>query len=122
MINHVPFYIGKGTGDRLYQFDRNDSHRKIRSRIKDEGKEIVSIKLIENVSETEAFVLESKLIDILGLKATSKHGLLVNLDEGLLPNERRSLYPSFKGKMNRLLRRNGYVGVDHPPFSNSKSG
>lgn len=92
-VKSKPFYVGKGTGARYLDFSRNDSYRKMRSKILRADKEIISLKVAENLSEIQALSLESKLIDILGLKVFSSGGYLVNLDEGAEPVKRRKLYP-----------------------------
>ena len=89
-MGYSPFYIGKGTGNRCYEVNRNETHRKIKQKLSDVGKEIEVIKLFENISEKEALSYESKLIDIFGLVPYG--GRLTNLDEGLLPDKRRQLY------------------------------
>lgn len=105
-LKYEPFYIGKGTGDRAYELNRNDGHRKIRSSIIKDGKDIEVVKLAINLNEYEALELESKLIDIIGLRSLSSEGLLVNLDEGFCPTTRRSLYTK---KARLLLERNGFT-------------
>jgi hypothetical protein len=105
-ISHVPFYVGKGIGNRWQHLDRNDSHRKIRSKLIKQSLDIKPIKIIDNLSETQALEIESKLIDILGLKALSEFGMLVNLDEGHNAKERRSLYTE---PCLQVLRRNGFI-------------
>ncbi len=91
-IVYEPFYIGKGTGTRYLQLNRNDSHRKIRTNLISKNLEIEPILLMEGLSEYESLSYESKLIDILGLKSLSSFGLLTNLDEGLNKESRRKLY------------------------------
>jgi hypothetical protein len=98
-----PFYVGKGCGDRCYDLNRNEGHRKIRQMIRESNQDISIVKIAENISEAEALAIESKIIDILGLRSLSEFSFLVNLDEGQMPNERRSLYP--KGA-NWLLNKN----------------
>lgn len=92
-LSHVPIYVGKGIGNRFSELDRNDSHRKIRSALKKQKKDLIPIKIAENLTEGQALAIESKLIDILGLSSLSKDGLLVNLDEGIAYDIRRKLYP-----------------------------
>jgi hypothetical protein len=95
-MNHFPFYIGKGIGNRCFDVNRNETHRKVKQKLSGMGKEIEVIKLIENISEVEALAYESKLIDIFGLIPYG--GKLTNLDEGVLPEKRRELYQSdFEG-------------------------
>lgn len=86
---NVPFYVGKGTGSRAFDLDRNGSHRKIRQKIKMFNKDVIPIIVQENLTEAEALALEAKLIDIFGL--TSVGGCLVNLDE-CVHKERRDIY------------------------------
>jgi hypothetical protein len=85
-MTHHPFYVGKGTGDRYLDINRNGNHRKVRQRI---GEPITMI-LKDGLSEVEALASEDKLIDIFGLQVFG--GYLTNLDEGYHPIERRKLY------------------------------
>lgn len=79
----LPFYIGKGTGDRAYDLSRNQGHGEILRGLKNSGVksgEIVSI-LKDKLTEAEALELESKLIYFFGTKyEKNRRGLLVNLD------------------------------------------
>lgn len=86
----MPFYIGKGKGTRSTDLNRNETHRKVRQKIQKFGKDIIVFKIAENLTEKEALILESKLIDIFGLM--SFKGRLVNLDEGIAVKERRQKY------------------------------
>ena len=105
-LSFVPFYVGKGQGNRWLDFNRNDSHRKIRSTLVKQNKDIHSVKVVENLTEGQALSIESKLIDILGLKSISPHGLLVNLDEGKDALIRRKNYS--KGVLS-IVKKNGFV-------------
>lgn len=86
----MPFYIGKGVGNRAFDLNRNETHRKVRQKITKMGKE-PSIVIIENgLSSQKALAAESKLIDIFGLNV--RGGCLCNLDEGADSSQRQSLY------------------------------
>jgi hypothetical protein len=86
-ITHEPFYIGKGLKNRAFELSRNDSHRKIRSLIRRENKEVLIAIIDKNLIEADALHKEAALMDILGLKSILSSGLLVNLDEG--PSQER---------------------------------
>jgi hypothetical protein len=105
-MTHVPIYVGKGIGSRFSELDRNDSHRKVRSVLKKQNKDLIPIKIAENLTEGLALEIESKLIDILGLMSLSKEGLLVNLDEGIAYDIRRKLYPS---ECEKILTQNKFI-------------
>jgi hypothetical protein len=89
-MKNQPFYVGKGCGDRAFDLDRNETHRKVRQRLKDFGQEVVVEILFDNLTKHEALAIESKLIDICGLKTNG--GCLVNLDEGHQSEKRRNKY------------------------------
>lgn len=107
-LRSEPFYIGKGFGARYLDFNRNDGHRKIRSSILHRGKDIHAVKIAERMSECDAFSLEAKLIDVLGLRSLSRSGMLINLDEGALAAERRAAYPKTR-TMDALLKLNRFA-------------
>lgn len=88
--SYFPFYIGKGTGSRCYDLSRNGEHGKIVKRLKLSDGDVVIRLVKENLTESEALQLESKLIDIFGLRPYG--GMLSNLDEGMLAEQRRALY------------------------------
>ena len=103
---YLPFYVGKGHSNRAYDLNRNETHRKIRQKIKEFDKDIDVFISHHSLTEREALELESKMIDIFGLNG--KNGYLVNLDEGHRPFERRKIYiDSFK-KLNRYNKNKLY--------------
>lgn len=99
-MKYRPFYIGKGTGDRAYDTKRNGYHQKINKKLSGFDQQIDVVILKDGLTSGEAFALESKLIDIFDLQA--RGGMLVNLDEGKSPDERRSCY------MEELCEISGY--------------
>lgn len=79
----VPFYIGKGTGNRAYDLNRNQGHGQKLKELRNAGAtpaEVVQV-LADKLTEAQALELESKLIFFYGtLYERSRGGILVNLD------------------------------------------
>lgn len=78
-LSHIPFYVGKGTGNRCNELTRNEGHRKIRTSLRLKGSDIQVKKVLENLTEDEALFEEQKLIAFLGLTSLNSDGFLVNL-------------------------------------------
>lgn len=91
LLDHIPFYVGKGKGSRVSNKERNTLYRKTKSVIESQGGNVQTKILFDNLTEKEALVLEAKLIDIFGF--VQHGGLLTNLDDGYLPTIRRRMYP-----------------------------
>lgn len=87
-FNGIPFYIGKGCGDRAYDLKRNEGHGQEIRRILSTGarpEEIVQI-VKDGMTESEAFCLEAKLIYFFGTRFDGKNnGVLVNLTKPPTP-------------------------------------
>lgn len=83
-FEYEPFYIGKGTGDRITTslLDRESSFKvnKIK-KIKKLGGEILKIKLFENLENDESLQKEIEIIKLIG-RRDLKMGPLVNQTDG----------------------------------------
>jgi hypothetical protein len=86
-MRFMPFYIGKGTGDRYMRGDRNRNYSKIVSK---KITEIDKIIIKSDLDEAESLQFESKLIDLFGLAIHG--GFLINIDEGYKRDHRRFCY------------------------------
>ncbi len=75
----LPFYIGKGAGTRAWdhelRVDQSEKGRRIRD-ILEAGKDILTVKLVEELTEPEALRIEAELISAFGTK--DRGGLLTN--------------------------------------------
>lgn len=82
-LSGYPFYVGKGTGDRAYDLNRNQGHGAILKQLKEKNFHANDIvRIIKNdLTESEALELESKFIYFFGTKyEKGRNGILVNLD------------------------------------------
>jgi len=103
IVPGIPFYIGKGTGNRAWDLKRNQGHGK---KIKEVSlyvpeKDIVFI-IKDNLTEEQALILESKLIYFFGtIYGLRKKGVLYNLNEERTPVFSKHKYITKKKKQNR---------------------
>lgn len=89
----MPFYIGKGCGNRPHDLKRNQAHgQRIANVVKNGFSQQDIVKIIKaDICEKEALELEAKFIYFFGTAYDDFAGPLVNLD--------RSKRPEFVGKM-----------------------
>lgn len=80
-IKGLPFYVGKGCGNRAYDLKRNEGHGVKLRDLKRAGFKDSDLVLIfaNGLSESQAFCLEAKLIYFLGTRFYDTAGMLVNL-------------------------------------------
>jgi hypothetical protein len=85
-ITNLPFYIGKGKGDRLYTHIKETSGRQTNGRkykyiqqLKNHGLEPIIEKIAENLDAQSAYNLEKKLIVLYGRKGIDPNGILTNI-------------------------------------------
>lgn len=83
------FYVGKGTGDRVFQhaedsLNENDESLKLSTirEIHKAEKEVEYYILRHNLSDKEAYLVESMLIDLLTYNAFNRENLLTNVVKG----------------------------------------
>ena len=83
-FDHEPFYIGRGTGNRIITSKciRNKTYKENRIRkIKRNGGKIISYKLVNDLSFNESNKIEIDYISLIGRKDLNK-GPLTNLTDG----------------------------------------
>jgi NUMOD3 motif len=85
-ITKLPFYIGKGSGDRMYRHlqetKENTENRKKYAVIKglqNKGYEPIIDKIADNLTEEEAYNLEAELIEKYGRRDLDEGGILTNI-------------------------------------------
>jgi len=75
----LTFYIGKGTGDRAWEYEKtiDDSEKgQTIKRIHDAGHEVLHTILVSDLTEAQALQIEAELISAFGVR--SEGGLLTN--------------------------------------------
>jgi hypothetical protein len=87
-FDFLPFYVGKGMGTRMYQHsclsrlkNTKTKKRALLRGILNDGLRPIIIKIEKNLTEEESFVLEKKLIDLIG-RFDMGLGPLCNLTNG----------------------------------------
>jgi hypothetical protein len=84
VFDFEPFYIGKGTGDRIKHslFDKKSPFKLAKiNKIKSNGGEVISLKIYENLENEESLNMEKNIIKKIG-RRDMKLGPLVNQTDG----------------------------------------
>lgn len=81
-FNYEPFYIGKGSGKRSEEPERNEAVNIRISHLKKNGVDPIILKIKEGISILQAYKLENYLINKIGRSDIGK-GPLLNIDEGI---------------------------------------
>jgi len=81
-FEYEPFYVGKGKNGRWKNVnERSKYFKRVINKIKEYGLEPLVIKIKENLNEENSFILESKLINLIGRKDLND-GTLLNFTDG----------------------------------------
>jgi len=130
-FKYEPFYVGKGNGKRCDIINNRTCYFKNKiNRIKESGLEPLVIKLKEDLGEEQSFVLEFKLIKLIGRRDLGK-GPLVNFTNGgegtsgrVCTEETRELmkknHVDVKGEKHPMFGVHRY-GSDSPMFGKKHS-
>ncbi len=87
-FNYEPFYVGKGTGDRIYRHKYKSKEKrrqhmlsKINKIMIESNKEPIKIKIKDNLTNDEAYILEEIVVDKIG-RLNDNKGPLINKTKG----------------------------------------
>ena len=128
--NGIPFYVGKGKGRRCYvhlkpwHLKKDENHLKVNviKQIRHDGGEPVVEILEKNLTEVDAFRIETEQIKLYGRVANG--GILVNMTDGGEGQSGFHLKESTKKKLSNRNRREGnpFFGKKHTTATLRKIG
>jgi hypothetical protein len=107
----TPFYIGKGTGNRAHELNRNQGHGiKIRDIVTANGSDGIVNILCKGLTEAQAYELEAKLIYFFGtIYQKDRRGILLNLETPETPIFSGYIVPEKKDKSKKIDSKRGQV-------------
>lgn len=108
-FSHEPFYVGKGKANRIKDtlYDKNSFKAKKIRKMREEGVEIITQKVLESLSNEESILKEVELISTIGRRDRGM-GPLVNTTDG---GEGRSGSPHSEDTKARISRGRKGIGV-----------
>lgn len=105
-LGGTPFYIGKGVGNRAFDFKRNQGHGKQLKIVVEAGfapEDIVKV-VYDGLKESKALELEAKLIWFFGtVYEEGRNGVLFNLE--------RPKTPIWEGSMRKTIRTQQWAAI-----------
>lgn len=144
-ITKIPFYVGKGTGLRMYKhlsenYKNTENKKKyaVIQSLKNKGLEPIVEKVVDRVSEQTAYDIEAHLIKSYGRRDLDEGGILTNIcvdnrppnatGRKLSAQQKKKLSESRKGKGNPMYGKPahnrgkpGLSGEDNPFYGRSHS-
>jgi hypothetical protein len=125
---YLPFYIGKGKGDRANHHLKYESHAKTNTfkksviqKIRISGQEPKVMFWAVNLTESEAFDLEKQLIARFG-RRDLKTGILTNLSEGGFGNAGRKFTEEHRRKMSEAAKGRKHTDESKAKISLKRKG
>lgn len=111
-LNNLPFYVGKGQGNRCFKHwnlgsDHNEYLNNFMNKLYKKTEDILYAFYGFYKSEKRAYNAEADLINLYGLKRDSKNFLLYNLISGQETNKKSSRWARYMKKIKELPER-GY--------------
>lgn len=126
--NYLPFYVGKGKGDRANHHLKYESHAKtnpfkkaVIQKIRRDGKETKVMIWAEGLDEIQAFELEKSLIARFG-RRDLRTGILTNLSEGGYGNAGRKFTEEHRRKLSEAAKGRKHTDESKTKISQKRKG
>jgi hypothetical protein len=126
--DYLPFYVGKGKGDRANHHLKYESHAKTNTfkksviqKIRRDGKEPKVMIWSDALSETQAFDMEKSLIERFG-RRDLKTGILTNLSDGGYGNAGRKFTEEHRRKLSEAAKGRKHTDEAKAKMSKKRKG